>query len=229
VIASIIIFSRSFPSQPPDFCRHHGRCHGAPCEQRGFFRIAIEIFRLANALCSCYTAFHLCRISPQRGQDIDTLGRFSRSLLVGFPAAGRGGPGVQCFFYRNQSNGSNHYCARGLLLLRSYRRNNERFSLGLVTSSGSLGLLFPPSLPIILYGSSQGDIGKLFMVSSPGFSSCGLSASSPSSWGESGNWRLPLSQFQSFSWLSKSRLGIPIPLILAGIYSGSARPQKPRP
>ena len=29
---------------------------------------------------------------------------------------------------------------------------NERFNLGLVTSSGSLGLLFAPSLPLILYG-----------------------------------------------------------------------------
>ena len=29
---------------------------------------------------------------------------------------------------------------------------NERFSLGLVTTSGSLGLLFAPSLPLILYG-----------------------------------------------------------------------------
>ena len=28
---------------------------------------------------------------------------------------------------------------------------SERFSLGLVTASGSLGLLFPPSLPVILY------------------------------------------------------------------------------
>ncbi len=28
----------------------------------------------------------------------------------------------------------------------------ERFSLGLVTTGGSLGLLFPPSLPIIIYG-----------------------------------------------------------------------------
>jgi tripartite ATP-independent transporter DctM subunit len=28
----------------------------------------------------------------------------------------------------------------------------ERFALGLVTTSGSLGLLFPPSLPLILYG-----------------------------------------------------------------------------
>ena len=30
-------------------------------------------------------------------------------------------------------------------------RYSERFSLGLLTTSGSLGLLFPPSLPLILY------------------------------------------------------------------------------
>lgn len=35
-----------------------------------------------------------------------------------------------------------------LLLKAGYK---EKFSLGLVTASGSLGLLFPPSLPIILY------------------------------------------------------------------------------
>ncbi|MGV1098353.1 TRAP transporter large permease [Thiovibrio sp. JS02] len=31
-------------------------------------------------------------------------------------------------------------------------RYSEQFSLGLITTSGSLGLLFPPSLPLILYG-----------------------------------------------------------------------------
>jgi C4-dicarboxylate transporter DctM subunit len=31
-------------------------------------------------------------------------------------------------------------------------RFSERFSTGLLTASGSIGLLFPPSLPIILYG-----------------------------------------------------------------------------
>jgi TRAP-type C4-dicarboxylate transport system permease large subunit len=37
----------------------------------------------------------------------------------------------------------------------------ERFTLGLLTTSGSLGLLFPPSLPVILYGVvAQVDIGK---------------------------------------------------------------------
>ncbi len=40
---------------------------------------------------------------------------------------------------------------------------DERFSLGLLTTGGSLGLLFAPSLPIILYGVvAQIDIAKIF-------------------------------------------------------------------
>lgn len=42
---------------------------------------------------------------------------------------------------------------------------SKDFSLGLITSSGSLGLLFPPSLPIILYGLvAKVDIDKLFLA-----------------------------------------------------------------
>jgi C4-dicarboxylate transporter DctM subunit len=41
----------------------------------------------------------------------------------------------------------------------------EKFSLGLLTTSGSLGLLFPPSLPIILYGLVSGvSIDRLFVA-----------------------------------------------------------------
>ena len=41
----------------------------------------------------------------------------------------------------------------------------EKFSLGVVTTGGSLGLLFPPSLPIILYGVVAGVlIEKLFLA-----------------------------------------------------------------
>jgi len=41
----------------------------------------------------------------------------------------------------------------------------EQFSLGLVTASGSIGLLFPPSLPIILFGFVAGvSISKLFVA-----------------------------------------------------------------
>lgn len=42
---------------------------------------------------------------------------------------------------------------------------SERFSLGLITTSGSLGLLFPPSLPLILYGVISGTrIDHLFLA-----------------------------------------------------------------
>lgn len=44
-------------------------------------------------------------------------------------------------------------------------RYPEKFSLGLLTASGNLGLLFPPSLPIILYGLvSQTSIDDLFIA-----------------------------------------------------------------
>jgi tripartite ATP-independent transporter DctM subunit len=47
------------------------------------------------------------------------------------------------------------------LLAEGYR---ERFSLGLLTASGSIGLLFPPCLPLILYGIVAGvAIGDLFI------------------------------------------------------------------
>lgn len=44
--------------------------------------------------------------------------------------------------------------ALGGLLLPALLENRyeEKFSLGLLTATGSLGLLFPPSLPVILYG-----------------------------------------------------------------------------
>lgn len=42
---------------------------------------------------------------------------------------------------------------------------DEQFSMGLITSSGSLGLLFPPSLPLILYGViAESRIDHLFLA-----------------------------------------------------------------
>lgn len=53
--------------------------------------------------------------------------------------------------------------ALGALLVPALREAGypERFNLGLITSSGSLGILFAPSLPLILYGviSQQMNIG----------------------------------------------------------------------
>jgi len=48
------------------------------------------------------------------------------------------------------------------LLADSY---SEKFSLGLLTSSGSLGVLFPPSLPLIIYGVvTETSIPQLFLA-----------------------------------------------------------------
>ncbi|MEM7221123.1 MAG: TRAP transporter large permease subunit [Pseudomonadota bacterium] len=58
--------------------------------------------------------------------------------------------------------------ALGALLLPALVRSgySERFGLGLVTASGSLGLLLAPSVPLILYGivAQQLDVGEPFTI-----------------------------------------------------------------
>ncbi len=57
--------------------------------------------------------------------------------------------------------------ALGGLLLPALLKDgySEKFSTGLITSSGSLGLLFPPSLPLILYGViSETRVDHLFLA-----------------------------------------------------------------
>ena len=57
--------------------------------------------------------------------------------------------------------------AMGGLLLPALlsEKYGDKYSLGLVTASGSIGLLFPPSLPIIMFGVMSGVlIGDLFMA-----------------------------------------------------------------
>ncbi|MFO7604903.1 MAG: TRAP transporter large permease subunit [Desulfurivibrionaceae bacterium] len=57
--------------------------------------------------------------------------------------------------------------ALGGILFPSLLKDNypENFSLGLVTTTGSLGLLFPPSLPLIIYGViSETRIDQLFLA-----------------------------------------------------------------
>lgn len=62
---------------------------------------------------------------------------------------------VLCAFFTTFTGGSGvTILALGALLFQTLQaeRYRERFSLGLLTSSGSLGLLFPPALPLIFYG-----------------------------------------------------------------------------
>jgi C4-dicarboxylate transporter DctM subunit len=101
---------------------------------------------------------------------------------------------------------------------------DDRFSLGLVTAGGSLGLLFAPSLPLILYGVvAQVNIDDLFVAGVlPGMLML-ASLSGYALWVNRGN-RVPLSDF---SWkkvgaaLLESIWELPLPVVvLGGIYSG---------
>ena len=83
----------------------------------------------------------------------------------------RGGPAIAtalvCAFFTSftGASGVTILALGGLLmpvLLQS--RYSERTSLGLLTACGSLGLLFPPSLPVILYGIvSHTPIDRMFL------------------------------------------------------------------
>lgn len=100
----------------------------------------------------------------------------------------------------------------------------ERFSLGLVTTGGSLGLLFPPSLPIILYGMIAGvDIDALFRAGVlPGFLLMvllGLYALRVAA--RSAVSRSPFDRVELGAALKASWGELPIPLlIVGGIYGG---------
>ena len=88
---------------------------------------------------------------------------------------------VLCAFFTAFTGGSGvTILALGSLLYKALRQESYRdhFSLGLITACGSLGLLFPPSLPLILYGIvAKVPIGDLFIGGvMPGFLLLGLIA-----------------------------------------------------
>jgi tripartite ATP-independent transporter DctM subunit len=75
---------------------------------------------------------------------------------------------ISCAFFTSFTGASGvTIIALGGLLYPLFKKANynDRFSLGLLTSSGSLGLLFPPSLAILLFGIVSGvSIDELFMA-----------------------------------------------------------------
>jgi C4-dicarboxylate transporter, DctM subunit len=116
--------------------------------------------------------------------------------------------------------------ALGALLYPALKHDGypERFNLGLVTTSGSLGLLFAPSLPLILYGViSEVSIDNLFLAGiMPGVLMI-VMLSGWSIWVNRGNRKM----IRVFAWrelaaaLRESVWELPLPIVvLGGIYSG---------
>lgn len=106
----------------------------------------------------------------------------------------------------------------------------EKFSLGLMASGGSLGLLFPPSLPIILFGFvAETSINQLFVAGIiPGIIL--IVALSLYGFWTGVTKEVPR---QAFSWaelrktVREAAWEIPLPfVILLGIYSGKFTPSE---
>jgi tripartite ATP-independent transporter DctM subunit len=95
----------------------------------------------------------------------DRLVKLSRALFPGGLAVVAL---VSCAFFTAFTGASGvTIIAMGGLLLPALIKDgyNKRFNLGLLTASGSLGLLFPPSLPLILYGYVAAvSVDKLFLA-----------------------------------------------------------------
>ena len=178
------------------------------------FLVAIPLFTFAGYLLSESQA-------PKR------LVRMTGSLLGWMP----GGLAVvslsACAFFTAFTGGSGvTIIALGAILYPALQQDGypDRFNLGLVTSSGSLGLLFAPSLPIILYGVvSEVPIDKLFLAGIlPGMLML-MMLSGYSMWVNRGI-RKPLSSFSGREIggaIRESIWEIPLPfVVLGGIYSG---------
>jgi C4-dicarboxylate transporter DctM subunit len=115
---------------------------------------AIPLFTLAGFLLA-------------EGHASDRLLRLFRAYFGWAPGGTAVVTAILCAFFTLLTGGSGvTILALGGLLLPALLADgySEKFSLGLLTAAGSLGLLFPPSLPLILYGIvAEVPIGDLFI------------------------------------------------------------------
>ncbi len=193
-----------------------------------FAAIPIELCRLANSpVLLAVPLFTFAGYLLSEGGTSKRLVRFSKSLFGWIP----GGFGivalVSCAFFTaiTGATGVTIIALGGLLFPSLISEGySEDFSLGLMTSSGSLGLHFPPSLPVILYGFVSGtSIKDLFVAGLlPGTLMIGVLCMFSVYMGR--RWKIERPSFsvrEFSSSLKGSAWETPIPLlIIAGIYTG---------
>jgi tripartite ATP-independent transporter DctM subunit len=163
------------------------------------------------------------------GDASQRLVRVFRALCGWLPGGTALVTAMVCAFFTVFTGGSGvTILALGALLMQTLRAEayEERFSLGLLTTAGSLGLLFPPALPLILYGiAASVPIPDLFLGGIvPGLLLLGLVAA----WGvrsglRSGVERRPFVPREAVAalWEGKWELLVPV-VALVAIFGGFA-------
>lgn len=157
----------------------------------------------------------------------DRIVRASRAVFGWIP----GGLAIVCIvasaFFTTLTGGSGvTIVAIGGLLYPALRKQgySDSFSLGLVTTGGSLGLLLPPSLPILVYSLVAGiDFNKTFKAGlAPGILVMVLLGIYSAYVGKREKVKLEsprLSEIGSALWMLKWELLIPV-IILGGLATG---------
>ncbi|MDA8122894.1 MAG: TRAP transporter large permease subunit [Deltaproteobacteria bacterium] len=157
------------------------------------------------------------------------LVRFFRALVGWMPGAIAVVTVLVCTFFTTFTGASGvTIVALGGILLPALlaERYPERFSLGLLTASGSLGLLFPPCLPVILYAVVAGiAVDRMFLGGVlPGI----LLSLIMAAWAVRGGVRagarrtpFSLDELGAAAWDAKWDLLLPV-IVLLGIFGGFA-------
>lgn len=131
--------------------------------------VAVEIYRISSApTLLTIPLFTFAGYIMAESKSPQRLLRFAEASLGWMPGGVAIVSLVICAFFTAFTGASGvTIIALGGLLFPILKNEGytEKFSLGLITTSGSLGLLFPPSLPIILYGLvAKVDIDQLFLA-----------------------------------------------------------------
>ncbi len=115
--------------------------------------VATEVYRLvASPTLPAIPLLTAAGYVLAEGRSAQRLVRFCQALFGWMPGGIPITVAIVCAVLSTNGSGVT-IIALGGLIYRMLREAgyDERFSLGLVTSAGSLGLLFPPSVPVILY------------------------------------------------------------------------------
>jgi tripartite ATP-independent transporter DctM subunit len=135
---------------------------------------------------------------------------------------------VLCAFFTTFTGGSGvTILALGALLFQALQADGyrERFSLGLITSAGSLGLLFPPAVPLIFYGIvANAPIPELFRGGLlPGLLLVGATAAYGLWEGRRTGRRHPFSAPRLGAAIAAAKWELSLPLLVVGLlFSGWA-------
>ena len=116
--------------------------------------VPVETYRLvASPVLPSLPLFTLAGYLLVEGGAAARLLRVYTSLFGWLPGGLAISTAVGCAIFTWAGSGVTILSMGGLLLPMLVKaRYPEKFSIGLINGSGSLGLLFPPSLPVILYG-----------------------------------------------------------------------------